>query len=114
MIVMRFYHGTDEMAWKKIQEEGVLWGVTSSYRYTYLTPEIGLAKSMGRGKVILEVEYDPVGVDGRGIDNYGFDPPPDQYCWQFSVFVPIPIDKVRRLSVEEIAIAEARAVTGEG
>ena len=100
---MKFYHGTSEESWKKIQEEGVLWGGDfyhrtggrESYRYTYLTPDLDVAERYGSKEVILEVEYEPVGVDGRGIDNYGFDPPPGQHCWQFSVFIPIPIEKVR-------------------
>ena len=103
LIIMIFYHGTTEDAWKKIQAEGVLWGQNpdhnkDGYRYTYLTPEKETAMSFGRGKVLLEVEYDPVGIDGRGIDNYGFDPPPGKICWQFSVFIPIPVDKVKRIS----------------
>ena len=102
---MKFYHGTSEEKWKKIQEEGVLWGYNihknpdgteyRGYRYTYLTPEIEVANEYG--DVLLEVEYDPVGIDGRGIDNYGFDPPEGQTCWQFSVFIPIPIKNVMRV-----------------
>ena len=97
---MRFYHGTNEKAWKAIQEEGVLWGgytyhkTGEGYRYTYLTPEIEIA--MKYGPVVLEVEYEPVGA-GTGIDNYGNDPQPGQICWQFSVFVPISIEKVKRV-----------------
>ena len=98
---VKFYHGTTEENWKKIQEEGVLWGIGRSYRYTYLTPDLEVAKQQGSKEVILEVDYDPVGVgnfiDGETIDNYGFDPPSGQHCWQFSVFVPIPIEKVRVL-----------------
>ena len=104
---MKFYHGTSEEAWEKIREEGVLWGGDAfhnegnkdAYRYTYLTPKLDIAKSMGRGDVILEVEYEPVGVDGREIDNYGFDPPPGQICWQFSVFIPISIGKVKKIEI---------------
>ena len=100
---MKFYHGTSEANWKKIQEEGVLWGRPSwnetwgdkePYRYTYLSPHIEVAKAIN-SEVILEVEYEPVGVDGRGIDNYGFNPPQGQTCWQFSVFIPIPIKKIK-------------------
>jgi len=101
---MIFYHGTSEDKWALIQKEGVLWGYSSyrNYRYTYLTPDIGIAKKYGN--VILEVEYEPVGVDGRGIDNYCFDydiPEEERKrgakCWQFSVFVPISINNVKRL-----------------
>ena len=105
---MKFYHGTTEESWKKIQEEGVLWGGDTyhrtggkeGYRYTYLTPDLDVAENYGSKEVILEVEYEPFGVgnkvDGKTIDNYGFNPPQGQHCWQFSVFVPISIDKVKR------------------
>ena len=99
---MKFYHGTSEKNWKLIQEEGVLWGIGRSYRYTYLTPEIGIAK--GYGDVILEVDYIPVGIDGNAIDNYCFEheiPKEERekgaICWQFSVFIPIDIKKVKRI-----------------
>lgn len=92
---MFFYHGTNEEAWRKINEEGMLWGV-HSYRYTYLTPHRDIAEKYAN-PVLLEVEYEPVGINGRGIDNYGFDPPKGMTCWQFSVFVPIPINKVKRI-----------------
>ena len=75
------------------------------YRYTYLTPDLDVAEGYGSKEVILEVEYEPVGVgnkvDGKTIDNYAFGPEPGQivkpgdHCWQFSVFIPIPIEKVR-------------------
>jgi len=98
---MKCYHGTTRENWEKIQKEGVLWGVTEAYtdgkkhvgpRYTYLSPEIEVAEAIN-SEVILEVDYKPTGI--RGIDNYGFDPPPGQTCWQFSVFIPISIDKVK-------------------
>ena len=101
---MIFYHGTTEEKWKLIQEEGVLWGfnvysndceIYRSYRYTYLSPLKNVSKVYG--DVLLEVEYDPIGIDGRGIDNYGFNPPKGQICWQFSVFVPISIENVNQI-----------------
>ena len=96
---MKFFHGTTEANWEKIQKEGVLWGGDSwhktngkeGYRYTYLTPDIKVARMFGN--VMLEVEYEPVG-NRNGIDNYGFDPPPGMSCWQFSVFVPISISDI--------------------
>ena len=89
-VPLTFYHRTTKENWKKIQEEGVLWG-KHQYRYTYLSPE-----DMGPsyGNVLLEVGYAP---QGNPRDNYGFNPPPGEYCWQFSVFEPIKIDKVRRV-----------------
>lgn len=98
---MIFFHGTTTEAWAAIQAEGVLWGVTEAWsegignhpgrRYTYLSPHLEVAQAIGDGTV-LAVEYEPVGVGSR-IDNYGFDPPPGQTCWQFSVFVPISVDQ---------------------
>lgn len=104
---MKFYHGTSIERWDSIKKEGVLWGYrvhngipTLNYRYTYLSPEISVAEKYG--DVLLEVEYDPHGVgstdeSGDVYDNYGFDPPPGQVCWQFSVFKPIDISNVRRI-----------------
>ena len=117
---MKFYHGTTKEKWEKIKEEGVLWGVhgwnetwrdkegnkLKPYRYTYLTPDLDIAQSMGSEEVILEVEYEPVGVgnkvNGEIIDNYAFGPEPGQqikpgdHCWQFSVFIPISLKNVKR------------------
>ena len=109
---MKFYHGTTKKNWKKIQKEGVLWGYrdgiegpTLDYRYTYLTPDLEVAEEQGSKEVILEVEYDPIGVgnkvNGKTIDNYAFGPEPGQivkpgdHCWQFSVFVPIDLKYVK-------------------
>lgn len=77
-------------------------GVTNypDYRYTYLSPEIEIAEVYG--DVLLEVEYEPHGVgvrdhNGEAFDNWGFNPPEDMTCWQFSVFKPIPLSKVKRI-----------------
>jgi len=111
---MKFYHWTNEEAWKKIQEEGVLWGVhggDGTYRYTYLAPTPELWKHPSYGNILLEVEYEPRREDAsicvggliplkskkKKKHNFGFDPPPGQRCVQFSVFVPIPLNKVRRI-----------------
>ena len=83
---------------KKIKAEGVLWGIPSpgcKYRYTYLSP-YDVGKEYGR--VLLEVTYEPKGPPD---DNYGFNPPEGQECWQFSVFVPIPLDKIRSSAPRE-------------
>jgi len=84
----KFYHRTTQENWDKIQQEGVLWGVTFNYRHTYLSPD-DFGDSYGN--VLLEVEYEP---RGKPHDNYGFNPPEGQYCWQFSVFEPIDIKYV--------------------
>jgi len=100
----RFYHQTTSERWAEIQREGVLWGSPlfwrtgekGGYRYTYLSPT--LFYDDPKFDVVLEVEYTPVGIDGPdgvGIDNYGFDPPEGMHCFQFSVFVPIPLSQVR-------------------
>jgi len=52
----------------------------------------------GQDQVILEVEYTP----GEMKDNFGYNPPPGELCWQFSVFAPIPVERCRKLSQEEI------------
>jgi len=122
---MLFYHGTTKEKWITIQEEGILWGKpgwneswrnergerVEPRRYTYLTPDIEVAEKMGSKEVILEVEYEPIGVgnkiNGKTIDNYAFGPQPGQqvkpgdHCWQFSVFIPIPIEKVRVFKIEK-------------
>jgi len=113
----KFYHGTSKENWQKILKEGVLWGYNTykngdgtkymGYRYTYLTPCIEIARKFGN--IILEVEYNPVGIDGNRIDNYCFeDKIPEEerrrraICWQFSVFVPIPLKNVRKLNIFEV------------
>ena len=105
--VMKFYHGTSTDKWAAIQKEGVLFGIGMSRRFTYLTPQIDYA--MGFGSVILEVEY----VPGEMKDNYCYENPhkpphPDadvlynpDFVWQFCVFEPIPIERVRVMTDEE-------------
>jgi hypothetical protein len=94
-----FYHGTSESIWNEIQKEGVLFGARShrpkdeQYRYTYLTPDIEVARKYG--PVILEIYYKPTGL--YGVDNYGFNPPEGEHCWQFSVFDPIPLQSISRI-----------------
>lgn len=105
---MKFYHGTSEATWQKIQLEGVLWGIHHTHpdhtlrRYTYLSPHIEVAQAYG--DVVLGVDYSPTGKSG--IDNYGFSPPPGQTCWQFSVFNPIPLIQVRRIKVATLVLTE--------
>ena len=110
---MKFYHGTSRENWNKILDEGVLWGYRTyknldgteynRYRYTYLTPNIEIACMYGN--TIIEVQYNPVGVDGNIIDNYCFEhqiPEEERRngskCIQFSVFVPIDLKNIKRLS----------------
>jgi len=94
---MIWYHGTTEDNWKKIQAEGVLFGVrrvvSSKYphffnpsRCTYLATdkiEAGMY-----GDVVLEVEYDPnINPD---MNNYS------EGAWQVRVYEPIPISNVKQ------------------
>lgn len=127
---MKFYHSTRENVWAEIQKDGVLWGcprlwdnytgedpeqvigkklsgkTSTDYRYTYLSPDLGWSHF---GEVLLEVEYEPEGVGNRDendkpIDNFGWDEEhtKDGYCWQFSVFKPIPLSNVKRVDVDEL------------
>lgn len=86
---MIFYHGTTDENWKRIQEEGVLFGVRefAKSRATYLTNDIDEAKQYG--EILLQVEYDP--LDHSEMNNYTED------CWQCRVYEPIPIDVVKKL-----------------
>lgn len=100
---MIFYHGTTQDAWKQIQQEGILFGRlividnetqrrSSKYnpsRCTYLTPMIEEAKCYG--DVLLQVEYDPYRHPKK--NNYIED------CWQFRVYEPIPLTKVKRIEL---------------
>lgn len=89
---MKWFHGTNEEAWKHIQKEGILFGidkfVNSSPRKTYLAADIEEAKCYGN--VILEVEYDPF-INPK-MNNYIDD------CWQIRVYEPIQIKNVRCLN----------------
>ena len=104
---MKFFHVTKRKAWKAIKKEGVLWGIHDpSYwntqdnedtkkddhrRYTYLSP----VPYFYYGAIVLQVEFNPKREDFGKVHNYGFDPPPGQNCWQFSVFTPIPLSDVK-------------------
>lgn len=97
----KFYHGTSLENWKKIQEEGILFGVIQVWdnefkrlcpqyhpsRCTYLTPMISEARCYG--DVILEVEYDTT-IHPK-LNNYV------DLCWQFRVYEPIPLSNVKRI-----------------
>lgn len=95
---MKFYHGTSESNWKKIQEEGLLFGrryitddnediVKEVPRCTYLATSIDEAKCYG--DVVLEVEYNP------HIDSTKNNYVPN--CWQVRVYEPISITNIKRL-----------------
>ena len=95
--LMTFYHGTSEENWKKIQEEGVLYGrryivdnegkiIQEVSRCTYLAVEKPEAECYG--DVILEVKYDPSNSEHN---NYC------EGCWQVRVYEPIPLENVKRI-----------------
>lgn len=90
---MKFYHGTSEDNWNKIQEEGVLFGVRefAKSRATYLTTDINEAKQYGR--VILQVEYNP--LEHPDMNNYV------DGCWQLRVYEPIALASITELSRKE-------------
>ena len=91
---MKFYHGTSKENWKKIQEEGCLWGrryVLNSDgtvdhevdRCTYLAVDEQEARCYG--EVVLEVDYDPASSKHN---NYC------DGCWQVRVYEPIPLNRI--------------------
>lgn len=97
---MLFYHGTSEENWKKIQDEGILFGVrivldndgnpSKIYkpdRMTYLARDIEEASMYGN--VVLEVEYNP--SVNPSANNF------IEGCWQVRVYEPIDITKIRRI-----------------
>lgn len=77
-----------------------------SYRYTYLSPDLEWSHF---GEVLLEVDYEPFGClnddeNGETYDNFAWDREHGKklgYCWQFSVFKPIPLSNVKRVDIEE-------------
>lgn len=73
-----YYHGTSKENWKRIQDEGILYGVRDGVsRCTYLTPMKEEARHYG--DVLLEIKYKPNGIDDNYCDG----------CWQFRVYTPI-------------------------
>lgn len=94
---MKFYHGTSEENWKRIQEEGILYGrryITDGdggashevSRCTYLATDFEEAKCYG--EVVLEVEFDP---SESKHNNYC------EGCWQVRVYEPIPLSNIKRI-----------------
>jgi hypothetical protein len=93
---MKFYHWTTEDNWIKIQQCGYL------NPGTYFAPTPWLWKHPSYGDVLLEIEYTPLRQDfgtrlKGGGHNYGFDPPPGQFCVQFNIFKRISLDTIKRV-----------------
>ena len=79
---MLMYHGTSRENYKKIMEEGVLWGVRNApSRCTYLTTDFDEAWSYG--DYVIAIDYDP----STGVNNY------KEGAWQVREYEPIPISK---------------------
>jgi hypothetical protein len=89
---MIWYHGTSKECWKKIQAEGVLFGVRGfgADRCTYLSTNIQEAQCYG--EIVLQVDYDPFinSKDNNYVDG----------CWQIRVYEPITIDKIKVITDE--------------
>ncbi len=94
----RWSHATTKETWKRIQEEGVLWGVDDPgySRHTYLAKDVKQLvvmatdkkriwnKDMHHYEVLLRVKYVPNGVD----DDY------DPKSWEMVVKRPISLENV--------------------
>ncbi len=102
MIQKHWYHATTREAWKKIKEDGVLWGVSwGGVRQTFLAREkedilgrvawlsspFGMTRAgvIHRSHLLLRVKYIP---DGRN-DDY------DPKSWELVVKIPILKENVR-------------------
>lgn len=80
-----FWHGLDPEEWKRVQEEGILFGNReTASRCTYLATDI--EEAMCHGETVLRVEYDP--EEHPELNNWTKD------CWQVRVYEPIPIESV--------------------
>jgi len=101
---MTFYHATSRENWKKIQEEGVLFGkryivdntskkvIREVQRCTYLA--VDLEDAVPFGDVLLQVEYDPFKNKGRKLhNNY------KEGCGQIRVYEPILLKDVKLIHI---------------
>ena len=95
---MIFYHGTSRDNWKKIQQEGVLYGrryitdengrrIKEVDRCTYLAVDLDEAKCYG--DIILQVEYDPFKHNSKNTYIEG--------CWQVRVYEPILLQDIKQI-----------------
>lgn len=95
---MIFYHGTSKENWRKIQQEGVLYGrryitdengcrIKEVDRCTYLAVDLDEAKCYG--DIILQVEYDPLKHNSK--NNY------IEGCWQVRVYEPILLQDIKQI-----------------
>ena len=95
---MIFYHGTSEENWKKIQQEGMLYGrryvtdnkgnpIQEVSRCTYLA--LGAEEAKQYGDIVLKVEYNP--FENKRKNNYA------EGCWQVRVYEPIPLQNIKKI-----------------
>jgi hypothetical protein len=94
---MTFYHGTTILNLRKIQAEGLLWGIRSRLpganrdpdRATWLAVVARDAEVWSHVEVVLEVVYESGRSDSLGrLDSY------HEGDWQFITYEPIPIDNI--------------------
>lgn len=100
---MTFYHATSRESWKKIQEEGILFGkryivdntgkvIREVQRCTYLAVE--LEDAVPFGDVLLQVDYDPFKNKSKKThNNY------KEGCWQIRVYEPILLKDVKLIHI---------------
>jgi hypothetical protein len=101
-IQKRWFHATTKENWRKMKEEGFLWGMSDEYdsRRTYLARQKEDIKGRGlwnftlagvkqRCEILLSVKYLPTGVD----DDY------NPKSWELIVFKPIPIKNIQPIEV---------------
>ena len=84
--MITWYHATDQQAFDKIKQEGVLWGIRNApSRCTYLGDSLN--NVIGYGTIILQVHYDPT-INPKE-NNY------KEGCWQMRVYEPIPKKNIK-------------------
>ncbi len=82
----KYYHGTSEESWRKIQDEGILLGKRSTKKFpkmkrmTWLSAFKETARSYG--PILLEIE-----LDWDKGENW----------WQFWTYEKITLDRIKRI-----------------
>lgn len=90
---MIFYHGLSKEKWEKTAKQGYLLHDRTSKEYPNASPVVYLAidkkEASMYGEVLLEIEYNP--YTNPKFNNY------INGCWQFRVYEPIPLTKVKQI-----------------
>ena len=90
---MKFYHWTKKRTWQKIRACGYLPAFARLVPTPWLWND---ENNSGKyGTVLLEIDYEPKRAGFGKEHNYGFDPPPGEFCVQFNIFKKIPLSEVR-------------------